>query len=231
MMELNTKRIGFFGHSNCAYRAEGSFIDLFSNYFNASIENIGVRQGSEERILFELKKTHDLDLAIIFHSEPQYIFLPGCDRDIGINNINEHRAEYLFKDWDSKFNQQHHAKFLNKFKNQETFLKAIDYLKTYFYHPDIQMNRFFGSLIQIDQYLTQKNIPCIHVVTYKTIPVWFNFTSGVVDKKIMEIVKENPLQKGEWFANCITATGNKLIFERLKELVEEYIPPSLGAVA
>jgi len=223
--------IGFYGHSNCAYRSPGSFIDLVSAHYGSTIRNIGVRQGSEERILFELKKTKILDLAIIFHSEPQYIFLPECDRDIGINNITEYRAEYLFKEWNSNFSKEHHSKFLNKFKNQENFLVATQHLREYFYHPDLQLNRFFGSLIQIDQYLLQKKIPCIHVINHKTLPTWFSFKSGTIDYLIMDIVKSNPLKKGEWFANCITENGNNLIFERLKELVEEVIPPSPGAVA
>ena len=105
------KHIGFYGHSNCAYRSPDSFIDMIATHYSADIVNLGVRQGSEDRILFELKKTKKLDLAIIFHSEPQYIFLPGCDRDIGLNQVDEQRAEYLFKDWDSNFNKTHHKKF------------------------------------------------------------------------------------------------------------------------
>lgn len=226
------KRIGFFGHSNCAYRSVGSFIDLFSNYFNASIENIGVRQGSEERILFELKKTKNLDLAIIFHGEPGNIFLPDCDRDLNFNYVNETKAGYLFRDWNNDFSKAHHEKFTKKFKTPENFLNTTIILREYFYHPDLQMNRFIGCLMQIDQYLLDQNLPCIHILEKtNAIPNWFKFKSGIVDYSVTDIIKNNPLKKGEVFANCTTSQGNTLIFERLKELAVDLIPSSPGAVA
>ena len=93
------------------------------------------------------------------------------------------------------------------------------------------MNRFLGSLLQIDQYMRAKNIPVIHVIKEKTLPPWFNFSSGVVDFEIMKLVDSNAVPRGEWFVNCVTAQGNELIFKKLKELVEELNPPSLGAIA
>lgn len=219
--------IGFYGHSNCAYRSPDSLIDIVEKTFSATVVNIGVRQGSEERILFELKKTKELDLAIIFHSEPQFIFLPGCDRDIGLNHVSESRADYLFRNWDNDFVKEHHKKFVEKFETSENFLKALDYYKNYYYHPDLQMNRYYGALIQIDQFITAKRIPCIHVI--QTMPSWFKFSSGIVDTDIMKIAKQNPMK--DWFVNCISREGNILIAERLKGLVEELNPPSLAVVA
>jgi hypothetical protein len=218
--------IGFYGHSNCAYRAEDSLIDIVAGMFSANIVNTGVRQGSEERILLELKKTKNLDLAIIFHSEPQYMFLVDCDRDIGLNSISDARADYLF----NKFADEHHKKFVNKFKNSDTFIQSINAYKEFFYNPDLQLNRFYGALIQIDQYLKVKNIPAIHVVMEKTIPTWFNFTSGIVDTKIMHLTKLHLPPKGEWSPNCITKEGNALIADILKGIVEELFPPSPAAV-
>jgi hypothetical protein len=215
------KHIGFYGHSNCAYRSPDSFIDMIANHYSADIVNVGVRQGSEDRILFELKKTKNLDLAIIFHSEPQYIFLPGCDRDIGLNQVDEQRAKYLFKDWDSDFNKKHHKRFLEKFESPENFLKAMDSFKRYLYHPDIQLNRFYGNLIQIEQFLVAKNIPCIHVLDGRNIPSWFKF-SGITDYLIINIANHNPIPSGTWFVNGITREGNILIFKRLVELVDKY---------
>lgn len=216
--------VGFYGHSNCAYRSKDSHIDIFAERFNANIVNIGVRQGSEERILFELKKTKNLDLAIIFHSEPQYLFLPGCDRDFGLNNVNELRIDYLFNQWNNQFFQEHHKNFLLKFKDAETFHKIISYYKEYLYHPDLQMNRFYGSLIQIDQYITSKKISCIHVINPTVIPRWFKFSSGLIDSEIFNIINKNKLKSGEWFVNCVNREGNLLIADRLTGLVENNIP-------
>lgn len=220
MIMLN---VGFYGHSNCAYRATGSLIDEFAERIRANIINIGVKQGSEERILFELKKTKDLDLAVIFHSEPQYLFLPDCDRDIGLNNVKELRINYLFEEWDRNFFKTYHSRFLEKFQKPEIFFKIINDYKDYLYHPDLQNNRYYGSLIQIDQYLTAKKTPVIHVVN-NSIPPWFNFTSGLVDYQINTIIKENPTKPNEWFANFITAEGNSLVATRLTELAEEFFP-------
>jgi hypothetical protein len=214
--------IGFYGHSNCAYQSPDSFIDMLATSLGASVINVGVRQGSEERILFELKKSKALDLAIIFHSEPQYIFLPDCDRDISVHLLSNQRAEYLFSDWNNNFTKIHHKKFVDKFKNPDTLLETMKFFKNYLYHPELQSNRFYGSLIQIDQYLTSKNIPCVHVVTKNLLPTWFKF-SGKTDYEIMKIVTENANNKGEWFVNGVTKQGNILIFEKLKVLIQEVL--------
>lgn len=227
---MQIQRIGYFGHSSCAYRSEDSHLDLLANHFKSDIVNTGVRQGSEERILFELKKTKNLDLAIIFHSEPQFIFLPECDRDIGLNNISESRIQYLFSEFDNEFTRQHHSKFTAKFNNTETLSKSLRDYKEYFYDPDLQVNRFYGSLIQIDQYCVSKNISVIHIIEKNKIPSWFKFSSGIIDDQVMDIVKQNSISPNSWFVNCITKEGNFLIFQRIKELVES-LTPSPGGLA
>jgi hypothetical protein len=213
--------IGFYGHSNCAYRSDDSLIDILANNIGSTIVNTGVRQGSEERILFELKKTKDLDLAIIFHSEAQFIFVPNADRDISIKQITNSKSNYIFADHLNTYHQIHHKKFVELFKNPEELEAAVHYLKTYFYHPDLQLNRFYGSLIQIDQYLTTKRIPAIHVVSPNTIPNWFKFTSGIVDTEIIQLVKSHALIAGEWFVNIINKEGNRAIAKRLQEIIED----------
>lgn len=218
--------IGFYGHSTCAYRGQDSLVDIVASNLNATIINTGVRQGSEERILFELKKSKNLDLAIIFHSEAQYLFLPDSDRDIGMNNIDDARAEYLFTD----FSKNNHPKFVDIFKNEENFLDVFLNFKNYLYHPDLQMNRFIGALSQIDQYLYTRQIPTIHVVIKKTIPDWFKFKSGIVDNISMDLANKCAVKKGEWFVNCINKEGNLLIAQRLTGLAEELFPPSPAAV-
>lgn len=217
------KSIGFYGHSNCAYRSDYSFIDLIAQHYNADIVNIGVRQGSEERILYELKKTKRLDLAIIFHSHPNLLFLPHCDRDIYINSITQQRVDYLFRNFDS----DNPPKFIQKFKNQETFLSAYETYRQYFYLPELQQNRYYGSLIQIDQYLTYKNIKAIHVINQEQMPNWFKFQSGLVDSSILSFVKDHQdINK----SNLYSEKGNRIVYERLTELVEELFPLSSGAV-
>lgn len=217
------KNIGFYGHSNCAYRSPESFLDIVAENLRARIVNIGTRQGSEERILFELKKTQSLNLAIIFHSEPQYLFLPDCDRDIGLNNVYETRIQYLFDEWNRNFFQTHHKKFVDRFEKPEVFYQLMQDYKKFLYHPDLQNNRFYGSLIQIDQYLTAKRIPVIHIAN-KSIPAWFSFTSGIVNTSVNEILKEHKVPLDQWEANGLTKEGNQLVAKQLTELAEEIIP-------
>lgn len=212
--------IGFYGHSNCAYQSVDSLVDIVAAEFGAAIVNIGVRQGSEERILFELKKTKNLDLAIIFHSESQFIFIPGADRDISIKQIN--KSGYIFKDNFNHYHQLHHKKFVELFKNSEEFESAVTYLKNYFYHPDLQLNRFYGSIIQIDQYLLSRNISAIHVIIPNSIPDWFTFKSGVVDEDIMDLVTLHRLKPNEWFVNNMSKDGNTIIAERLIKLINKH---------
>ena len=124
-------KIGFYGHSNCAYLSKDSFLNLFAEHLNAEIVNTGARQGSEERILYELKKTRSLDLAIIFHSSPSYLFLPGCDRDFDLKSIEAH-ASYIWQteeiqqiktSWE--WHTEQHEKFVKKFKDLDNFINVI----------------------------------------------------------------------------------------------------------
>lgn len=210
--------IGFYGHSNCAYRSPESLIDIFALELNANIVNIGVRQGSEERILFELKKTKKLDLAVIFHSQPHFIFIPEADRDISIRQITNSKTNYIFKEHLDHYHKTHHKKFVELFKTAEELENAYNYMKKYFYNQDLQLNRFYGSLIQIDQYLCSKGIPVIHITTKNTLPNWFTFQSGVVDYQTMEIIKQNQIKHGQFFVNMITKEGNIQVAEHLTAL-------------
>lgn len=222
--------VGFYGHSNCAYRSEDSLIDIVASNLHANIVNIGVRQGSEERILFELKKTKNLDLAIIFHSQPHLIFVPNADRDISIKQITSSKSNYIFKEHMDDYHRVHHKKFVKLFKTAEQLESAFNSLKDYFYHPDLQMNRFYGSLIQSDQYLLSKKIPCIHITMANSIPSWFSFNSGIVDNSIMTLIEEHKLKPNEWFVNVMTKEGNAVVAERLTALWRNY-PPMSATVA
>ena len=213
--------IGFYGHSNCAYRSPDSFLDLVASNFRGDIVNIGCKQGSEERILFELKKTRNLDIAIIFHSQLGSLFIPNSDRDVNVNSLTFERAEDLFLNdhLDVSFTENNSPKFKQLFEDNENLFSSFDTYRKYFYHQDLTLNRYYGALIQIDQFLSYKNIKAIHVLDKKCpIPVWFKFTSGYVDYSIMEIADKCKAQK-PFFVNCISKEGNKMIADKLISIV------------
>ena len=212
-------KIGFYGHSNCAYRGENSFIDMLANKLNATIVNTGVRQGSEERILWELKKTKSIDIAIIFHSWPSCLFLPGCDRDIAINDLGDERCHHLFdKNKYDQYTEKHHQKFIEKFKTPENFYNQINYFKNYFYDPDLAMNRYYGSLVQIDQYLKFKNLKTIHVLVKNNFPNWFKFSAGIIDTNSETIIEKYKSSSADQI-NGMTKEGNLILANHLKSII------------
>lgn len=213
--------IGFYGHSNCAYRSNDSFLDLVADHFNATVVNTGVKQGSEERILFELKKSKNLDVAVIFHCQSSSLFLPECDRDIDLKSFDFAKAENLFQNsqLDSEFTKTHQPKFREVFKTDDTFFNVVCNYKEYLHHPDLMMNRYYGALIQIDQYLSSRDIFAIHILEKKLpIPAWFKFSSGIIDYQIMTIVNTCPA-KNPFFANAITREANYLISTLLINII------------
>ena len=89
--------IGFYGHSAASWYGDpNSFIDQVQKKLNSNIVNVGVPQGSEERVLFDLKKTKKIDVAVIFHQcGPRYMFLPNCNRDITMDTVPENKSKIL----------------------------------------------------------------------------------------------------------------------------------------
>jgi hypothetical protein len=214
--------IGFYGHSNCAYSSPDSFLDIVADQLGAKLVSKGVKQGSQERILFDLKKTKDLDLAVIFHSEPGYIFLPNCDRDIDLTNISKRRIENVLKqeEWNGSFLTTHNPSFKDHFKTLDAVVNTATVFRDHLYHPDAVMNRFYGALLQIDRYLTDRSIPCVHVLNYSNaIPNWFKFTSGVVDYTVIDTCQTYKTEGSNFFVNTVTREGNIEVAKKLLTLI------------
>lgn len=219
--------IGFYGHSNCAYLGDTSYLTITAAHFDAKIVNVGARQGSEERILFELKKTKDIDFAVIYHSEPGYLFLPDADRDFDLKGIADKRADYIWasteldkigQQWD--YHNKHHKKFIEKFQSPETFKSLINDYKNYFHDPDLAMNRFYGAIIQIDQYLESKKIKAVHLIdSKKHLPKWYDFKSIAFDDELLKIFKVNASTDRSSYVNGLTPEGNIKVSEYLINII------------
>jgi hypothetical protein len=223
--------IGFYGHSAASWSGhEKSFIDQIKNKLNANIVNLGVPQGSEERILFDLKKTKHLDIAVIFHAPGEmYSFIPKCNRDLSVASVPENKAK-IFWDEEDEDAEVSKEQFENEFFNYgrikevfgdaDTFITCMKMYKRFLYHPDLARNRFMGAVLYIDNYCCNLNLKVIHVIdTEKSLPPWFTFKSGIVGNKVYMFSKEhydpgnNP--------NNISDIGNSLIADELIRLINE----------
>ena len=266
-------KIGFYGHSLCQWhrQQEISWITKIKNHYRAEIVHTGCALCSEERILFDLKKTKKIDLAIILHSSPKYLFVPSWNRDIRTVGPYEILKKINHTIWKKiKFSQGYESKthlknfvginlgqehgFQNTvlesdidaikmlFENDLEFLKEnietatgsvykdfIDSLvlyKRFLSHPDLQMSRFYGALIQIDQYLSRKKIPVVHCLAKDYhYPTWFKFSSGITDNyKIQQIGKNKKyFIDREISDNAINEEGNIAAFEIAVDLIDKVL--------
>jgi hypothetical protein len=107
----------------------------------------------------------------------------------------------------------------------EEFKTAYSLYLKYFVTPDVIKNRYHGALIQIDQYLTSKNIPAIHCIFEECIPSWFKFTSGIVDTELAVPgnYKGPFVCSNQHTVNSVTPDGNKYIFNKLVHYIENDI--------
>lgn len=289
--------IGFYGHSMAQWsrQQDFSYITKIRDHFNANIVNHGVGMGSEERILFDLKKTKKLDLAIILHSAPDFFFVPSENRDFctvdrdnliekvssgrakdwfkkhGFENVPEEMCEFwekipnmpcfeilkdfgiapnfwenevsnynkneknakarqVFDDWANgnsdavKELMKEHKELSNEVEYFLGLFDALELMKKYLYHHDLQMNRYYGALIQIDQYLKFKNIPVVHCLGKPYwYPKWFKFETGVSDSEIYKLQHEVT----GYYAyavdseNNMNEEGNQIAFDMIMPLIKQ----------
>lgn len=228
-------RIGFYGDSKACWAkspidSNVSFIDKVCSHYNAELLNQGVPQGSEERVLNELKKTKDPDLIVIFHSKSARFYLPNANRDLDVRDFDQfyddRKANYIWnvteeKEKDMAGQYFNYGRIKEKFADIKEFIATISLYKKYLYDPDVHLNRWYGTLIQIDQYIFHKKIPCIHVIDPNLIPSWFEFKSGEVAFDIDQMCEDhyeiNP------FPNNISIKGQELIADALISKIDKLL--------
>lgn len=241
--------IQFYGHSITNISREfpiKTFVDLILEKYQATCQphSRGIPLCSEERILYDLKKTKDMDVAVIFHTNEDFYFFLTDQRDHEVMNSEE--LDRKFGDENHGFGESRYGLLVDKAKDRaigncawETYKTAdIKTLLTNYQNlmlsKDLMRNRYFGALIQIDQYCTSKGIPVIHCpLDKRSIPTWFNFTSGIVDYEINAYNykhlgwgtgQPNPhyigYQKSD---NAISEEGNVLIADRLCSHIDQLL--------
>jgi hypothetical protein len=229
---LRKLHIGFYGHSAACFAGlPESFIDQIAKDLDAKIVNVGVPQGSEERALFDLKKTKTIDIAIIFHSgTPRYLFLPKCKRDVSVNSIPENKADILWDEDDSRLKvspeefekQFSYGQIPQVFGNMETFINCMRLHKQFLHHVDLAKNRYEGAKCLIDLYCLQKIPKVIHIIDphQEKIGEWFKFQSGIVNYDIGHLTEKHRYTGPGQHPNNISDEGNKLIAEKILEIIK-----------
>jgi hypothetical protein len=249
-------RLGFYGHCTVAWSTrpinksapfrenEESLVDIVCKHFDAILVNKGVNQGSIERALLDLKKTKQVDVAIIFHPHANRFYLPRTDRDIDLKYFNDFfkdtKAKYIWnvqKDrsrniiWNiekthSNTVQEHFydpkENIKDVYESVEEFITTLSLYKKYLHNQDVHMNRWYGSLIQIDQYLLAKKIPCLHVIDKNIIPSWFKFQSGTVATYIADFEKDFHVGYATT-PNSISKPGQQIMANALIAEIEKII--------
>lgn len=219
-MQIELIGASIIGSNTFRQELPGSFYDMISKHFDCVPLNHMIAQSSEERILYNIKKTTKMDLVIIFHSTPQFIYFPNFGRDY------IHMSDKVIDDWDAPnsfryveaYKQNRRDVVTNLSVDTEPIEKSTikDFMKFHF-NKDVTTNRFHGALSMINDYVFSKKIPVIHVVD--SLPEWFNFKSGIVDHNIWKIEK----QYSESFnksVNGITEEGNLKIFKILLKYID-----------
>lgn len=227
--------IKFFGSSVLRRDDDGqntrkTFVDLICEHYEIPVDLAtsehysGLPKCSEERILFYLKKVKNPDLVVIFHAHPSFVFFPSWMMDLRNGSIDKNVIEH----W-SKTN--HKMGFIPDFRYITAFDEyigaddiAYDWTsletssRNYqeFFHPDLQRNRYYGALIQIDQYITSQNIRAVHIPYSGQIPPWFKFSSGIVDEDLSRFQYDSAhsCSYATW-PNAITESSNKMMADQL----------------
>lgn len=247
--------IEFFGPSIIASGRQSkkydTFFDLILESFNATSLNTQIPLCSEERLLYNLKKTTNIDVALVFHTQPQFIYFPNFTRDHVFYNEKEimEQLKYSSLDFIEEFKQNkkdHVDPWMLKRQKIESN-RSLDFLTDFmdlYFNRDVNLNRFHGALNLINDYLHNRKIPAIHFVSNKSfIPSWFQFKSGIVDETIFisysHDENNNPIGikgkkgprslAGEYqvsyteSSNAISREGNILFFEMIKKYIDELL--------
>lgn len=232
-MQSHKLRIGFYGPSTvCWVNSENSvsFIDQIRDHFDAQIVNVGVPQGSAERILFELKKTKHLDIAIVFHTVPRYVFVPKCSRDLSLDCVKPRRAGLLWTESNPRLvpnQQQFEHEFLryggiaDVFDSTENFVDAMTTMREYFYHPDLQLNRYQGAMLAIDSYLSSLQIPVFQSIVPKYTPQWLMPSTGTIDHELSGWIWVTETKQNPQTPNNLTPDQNRRMAARLIEWIKQ----------
>lgn len=151
-------KIGIFGDSSAVWRPSQdwgylSYCQIVRDYFSEDTINwYGANTGSLPRTIANIQKHKHLDLYIIFHSKPDYIYSPGWRRDFPLEEIKrairDNQALDAFKE-----QLRRHSPF--NYENIKSELKF--WLNTWHDEKLLQMS-FVANLMLLNKLLQGKTV-------------------------------------------------------------------------
>lgn len=199
--------------------------EKYKEKFNVVVHSY--RQCSEERILQIVRTIKSInDIVIIFHSHPSFVYFPSLNRDIGCIDDLEYLQsleDFCYYNYCKPGKPFDPNDKLSRPISGSEFVKIYRTVMNYTMSTDAYKRRFNGALLQIDQLLTVRKIPVIHCPMAKTLPDWFNFSSGIIDNElgIIDCSKHNIGYQRS--LNAIDNEGNTIIFNKLSEYIDNWI--------
>ena len=198
------------------------FVDLILDHYDAESLNAMIPQIAEERILYNLKKTSNVDIAIIFHSTPKFVYFPNFSRDY--IHLGETERSYFPT---LTFVKDYRENLKDKVSAFEAKVEVIEHQNSYMsdmmditYNSEVNKNRYEGALTLINDYVHAKKIPTIHILPNNhSIPHWFKFKSGIVDSHIWVIDKDHKSSFSKT-VNAIDKEGNIKIYNLLVKYID-----------
>lgn len=211
-------KIGFYGHSICSNNFVGTYLNSVLTHFDARLVNQGTGMASEERILFELKKTRP-DIAVIFHSQPHYLFLPKYPRDCNLIDSEDtiHRIiQHKNFGFDGKSPTPWSEKELIE-RDLYSLPEAVKLYRKHIYHTEVHNNRYYGAMMMIDSVCLNTVPVTIHIPILKFLPNWFKLQSGQVLTELSKIVD----RRAPGMPNGISIEDNAILENTLIKTIKE----------
>lgn len=151
-------KIGIFGDSSAVWRPNQgwgylSYCELVNNHFSSDTLNwYGANTGSLPRTIANIKRYKHLDLYIIFHSKPDYIYSPGWGRDFPLEEIKQAVKNTQALNHFKQQLQNHSPHEHSDLKSELRF-----WLNTWHDEKLLQLN-FVANLLLLNEMLQGKNV-------------------------------------------------------------------------